>query len=47
MEDGRLLAVHLDNIIVSGKKLHVNLPHFQRFQESRNGEGGGGEAGEG
>ncbi|XP_058746552.1 uncharacterized protein LOC131619480 [Vicia villosa] len=28
--DGRLLAVRLDNIIIGGKKIHVNLPRFKR-----------------
>lgn len=28
--DGRLLAVHLNNIIILGKKIHVNLPRYER-----------------
>ncbi|XP_058775265.1 uncharacterized protein LOC131649523 [Vicia villosa] len=30
--DGRLLAVRLDNIIIAGKKIHVNVPRFDRRQ---------------
>ncbi|XP_058746299.1 uncharacterized protein LOC131619193 [Vicia villosa] len=30
VEDGRLLAVRLDNIIIAGRKIHVNLPRYQR-----------------
>ncbi|XP_058747156.1 uncharacterized protein LOC131620160 [Vicia villosa] len=30
VEDGRLLAVRLDNILILGKKIHVNLPRFAR-----------------
>lgn len=32
--DMRLLAVKLDNIIVDGKKIHANLPRFERFGNS-------------
>ncbi|XP_058775277.1 uncharacterized protein LOC131649535 [Vicia villosa] len=32
VEDGRLLAVRLDNIIIAGRKIHVNLPRYQREQ---------------
>lgn len=28
MEDGRMLAVRLDNILIDGKKIHVNIPRF-------------------
>lgn len=28
--DGMLLAVRLHNTIIDGRKIHVNLPHFQR-----------------
>lgn len=27
-EDARLLALNLDNIIINGKKIHMNLPRF-------------------
>lgn len=30
VSDGRLLVVWLDNTIITGKKIHVNLPRFQR-----------------
>ncbi|XP_058751484.1 uncharacterized protein LOC131624544 [Vicia villosa] len=34
VRDGRLLAVRLDNIIIAGKKLHVNLPRYCRVQQT-------------
>lgn len=40
VEDGRMLGVRLDNIVVAGKKLHVNLPRFQREQKDKIGNGG-------
>ncbi|XP_058734163.1 uncharacterized protein LOC131605882 [Vicia villosa] len=30
VEDGRILAIRLDNILIEGKKIHVNLPRFKR-----------------
>ncbi|XP_058726326.1 uncharacterized protein LOC131597659 [Vicia villosa] len=30
MEDGRLFAVKLDNIMIAERKIHANLPRFQR-----------------
>lgn len=30
MEDERMLAGRLDNVIIVGKKIHANLPQFQR-----------------
>ncbi|XP_058758617.1 uncharacterized protein LOC131631862 [Vicia villosa] len=40
-EDARLLAVKLDNVIIDGKKIHANLPRFNRSQEvARKGAGG-------
>ncbi|XP_058746554.1 uncharacterized protein LOC131619483 [Vicia villosa] len=30
IEDGRLFAVRLDNIIITGRQIHANLPRFQR-----------------
>lgn len=29
-DDERMLAVRMDNVLLSGKKIHVNLPRFQR-----------------
>lgn len=33
MADARLLAVKLDNIIIDGKKIHANLPIFDRGRD--------------
>ncbi|XP_058774651.1 uncharacterized protein LOC131648933 [Vicia villosa] len=30
VEDGRLLAVRCDNVMIMGKKIHANLPRFER-----------------
>lgn len=30
VDDGRILAVRLDNIMIEGTKIHVNLPRFSR-----------------
>lgn len=30
VEEGRLLTARLDNILIGGKKIHVNLPRYQR-----------------
>lgn len=30
VEDGRMLAVSMDKIIIDGKKIHVKLPRFGR-----------------
>lgn len=30
VEDARVLAVKLDNILIDGRKIHVNLPMFDR-----------------
>lgn len=35
--DDRLLAVCLDNIMINGKKIHVNLPRFSRTNEGFDG----------
>lgn len=32
MEEARLLAVKLDNVIIEGKKIHTNLPRFEKFK---------------
>lgn len=34
VEDARFLVVKEDNIIVEGKKIHTNLPRFERFEQS-------------
>lgn len=31
-DDARLVVVRLDNIIIDGNKIHVNLPRFERFK---------------
>ncbi|XP_058732902.1 uncharacterized protein LOC131604483 [Vicia villosa] len=43
IEDGRLFAVKLDNIMIVGRKIHVNLPSFHRglVDGSRHRGGGG------
>ncbi|XP_058749527.1 uncharacterized protein LOC131622508 [Vicia villosa] len=35
VEDGRVLAVKLDNILIDGRKIHANLPRFSRSFQSR------------
>ncbi|XP_058776191.1 uncharacterized protein LOC131650502 [Vicia villosa] len=35
VEDERLLAVRVDNVIIDGKKIHANLPRFQRQAAAR------------
>lgn len=30
VDEGRLFIVRLDNIMIAGRKIHVNLPHYQR-----------------
>lgn len=37
VEDGRILAIRLDNILIEGKKIHVNLPRFSRDQGTAGG----------
>src|SRR3954471_5132177 len=39
VEDARMLAVKLDNVLIDGRKIHANLPRFDR--RSNRGEGGG------
>lgn len=39
-EDVRLLAVKLDNIIIDGKKIHANLPRFNRSEGEEERAGG-------
>ncbi|CAI8603273.1 unnamed protein product [Vicia faba] len=34
VEDARLLAVHLDNVQILGRKIHVNLPRFERKRKT-------------
>ncbi|XP_058746360.1 uncharacterized protein LOC131619263 [Vicia villosa] len=33
VEDARLLVVKLDNVIVKGKKIHANIPRFDRIKD--------------
>lgn len=40
VDDGRLLAIRLDNIVIEGKKIHVNLPRFDRNQGGGKGRQG-------
>lgn len=37
VEDGRLLAIRLDNILIEGRKIHVNLPRFDRSKKGGSG----------
>lgn len=30
LEDEKLLAIRMDNIFIDNKKIHVNIPRFQR-----------------
>ncbi|XP_058740987.1 uncharacterized protein LOC131613324 [Vicia villosa] len=39
--DGRMLAVRLDNTIIGGKKIHVNLPRFRKGWSGGAFRGGG------
>lgn len=39
VEDARVLGIMLDNIMIDGKKIHANVPRFERRQFF--GEGGG------
>lgn len=41
VEDDRLLAVRLDNVMVMGKKIYANLPRFERFKVLEEGRFGG------
>lgn len=41
VEDARLLAVRLDNIVIDEKKIHANVPRLDRKRRL----GGGGSAG--
>lgn len=38
--DGRILGVKLDNIVVDGKKIHVNLPRYARSNQVKGDYGG-------
>lgn len=41
VEDESLLAVKLDNVQIFGKKIHANLPRFERFKASEDVRFGG------
>lgn len=32
VEDEKLLAIRMDNIFIDNKKIHVNIPRFQRIE---------------
>ncbi|XP_058746741.1 uncharacterized protein LOC131619687 [Vicia villosa] len=42
VEDVRMLAVRLDNIVIDGKKMHANVPRFERKRRPGGGGGSGG-----
>lgn len=46
VEDERLLAVRLDNVLIMGRKIHANLPRFERFKVSEDARFRGGENGD-
>ncbi|CAK8575343.1 unnamed protein product [Lathyrus sativus] len=40
VNDERILAVKLDNIQIQGRKLHTNVPRFQRTTSVKKDQGG-------
>lgn len=43
VEDERIFAVKLDNVIINGKKIHANLPCFNKNDFVSSNAGGTGE----